>query len=92
MRWPPFPPEADDVVLVHDAVRPLIDTATIDRTIDAVAEHGAAIVGLPGSRHHQAGRTHRAWCTHHCDHSARVHRAGADAAGLSLRAAETGDG
>ena len=36
-----------DVVLVHDAARPLIDPATIDRTIDAVAEHGAAIVGLP---------------------------------------------
>jgi 2-C-methyl-D-erythritol 4-phosphate cytidylyltransferase len=39
--------DPDDVVLVHDAVRPLIDTATIDRTIDAVVEHGAAVVGLP---------------------------------------------
>jgi 2-C-methyl-D-erythritol 4-phosphate cytidylyltransferase len=39
--------EPDDVVLVHDAVRPLIDAATIDRTIDAVIEFGAAIVGLP---------------------------------------------
>ena len=37
----------EDVVLVHDAVRPLIDSATIERTIDAVVEHGAAIVGLP---------------------------------------------
>jgi 2-C-methyl-D-erythritol 4-phosphate cytidylyltransferase len=37
----------DDVVLVHDAVRPLIDAATIERTIDAVAETGAAIVGMP---------------------------------------------
>jgi 2-C-methyl-D-erythritol 4-phosphate cytidylyltransferase len=37
----------DDIVLVHDAVRPLIDAATIERIIDAVAEHGAAIVGLP---------------------------------------------
>jgi len=37
----------DDIVLVHDAVRPLIDRATIERTIDAVAEQGAAIVGLP---------------------------------------------
>ena len=36
-----------DVVLVHDAVRPLIDRATIERTIDAVARHGAAIVALP---------------------------------------------
>lgn len=39
--------EPEDIVLVHDAVRPLIDAATIDRTIDAVAEHGAAIVGMP---------------------------------------------
>jgi 2-C-methyl-D-erythritol 4-phosphate cytidylyltransferase len=37
----------DDVVLVHDAARPLIDPATIDRTIDAVVEFGAAIVALP---------------------------------------------
>jgi len=37
----------DDIVLVHDAVRPLIDTATINRTIDAVEKHEAAIVGLP---------------------------------------------
>jgi 2-C-methyl-D-erythritol 4-phosphate cytidylyltransferase len=42
-----LPAESDDIVLVHDAVRPLIDAATIDRTIDAVAEFGAAIVGLP---------------------------------------------
>jgi 2-C-methyl-D-erythritol 4-phosphate cytidylyltransferase len=42
-----LPAEEDDIVLVHDAVRPLIDAATIDRTIDAVVEHGAAIVGLP---------------------------------------------
>jgi len=37
----------DDVVLVHDAVRPLIDRETIERTIDAVVKHGAAIVGMP---------------------------------------------
>ncbi len=37
----------DDVVLVHDAVRPLIDGATIERTIDAVVTHGAAIVAMP---------------------------------------------
>ena len=42
-----LPADADDIVLVHDAVRPLIDAATIDRTIDAVVEFGAAIVGLP---------------------------------------------
>jgi 2-C-methyl-D-erythritol 4-phosphate cytidylyltransferase len=39
--------EDDDIVLVHDAVRPLIDAETIARTIDAAAKHGAAIVGLP---------------------------------------------
>jgi 2-C-methyl-D-erythritol 4-phosphate cytidylyltransferase len=39
----------DDVILVHDAVRPLIDAATIDRTIDAVVEYGAAIVGMPAT-------------------------------------------
>ena len=42
-----IPATDEDIVLVHDAVRPLINTATIDRTIDAVVEHGAAIVGLP---------------------------------------------
>ena len=42
-----LPAQPDDIVLVHDAVRPLIDAATIDRTIDAVTQFGAAIVGMP---------------------------------------------
>jgi len=42
-----LPAQDDDIVLVHDAVRPLIDVATIERTIDAVVQHGAAIVGMP---------------------------------------------
>jgi 2-C-methyl-D-erythritol 4-phosphate cytidylyltransferase len=37
----------DDIVLVHDAVRPLIDPETITRVIDMIAKHGAAIVGMP---------------------------------------------
>lgn len=37
----------DDIVLVHDAVRPLIDAVTIDRVIDMIEKHGAAIVGMP---------------------------------------------
>ena len=37
----------DDLVLVHDAVRPLIDAATIERTIESIKKHGAAIVGTP---------------------------------------------
>jgi 2-C-methyl-D-erythritol 4-phosphate cytidylyltransferase len=42
-----LPAADDDIVLVHDAVRPLIDPATIERTIEAVEKYGAAIVGLP---------------------------------------------
>jgi len=43
-----LPSKADtDIVLVHDAVRPLIDAATIEKTIDAIERHGAAIVGTP---------------------------------------------
>ncbi len=38
---------ADDIVLVHDAVRPLIDLDIIERTIDAIELHGAAIVAMP---------------------------------------------
>jgi 2-C-methyl-D-erythritol 4-phosphate cytidylyltransferase len=38
---------AADIVLVHDAVRPLIDPPTIERTIAAIEKHGAAIVALP---------------------------------------------
>lgn len=35
-----------DVVLVHDAARPFVSAAVISRTIDAAAEHGAAIAAL----------------------------------------------
>jgi 2-C-methyl-D-erythritol 4-phosphate cytidylyltransferase len=37
----------EDIVLVHDAVRPLIDSPTIERTIAAIEKHGAAIVAMP---------------------------------------------
>lgn len=37
----------EDIVLVHDSVRPLIEPAIIERTIEAVEKHGAAIVGVP---------------------------------------------
>ncbi len=39
--------DPSDIVLVHDAVRPLIEPAVIARTIEAVEKTGAAIVGLP---------------------------------------------
>lgn len=37
----------EDIILVHDAVRPLIEPEVIARTIEAVGKSGAAIVGLP---------------------------------------------
>jgi 2-C-methyl-D-erythritol 4-phosphate cytidylyltransferase / 2-C-methyl-D-erythritol 2,4-cyclodiphosphate synthase len=35
-----------DVVLIHDAARPFVSAALIDKTIDAAMAHGAAIVAL----------------------------------------------
>jgi 2-C-methyl-D-erythritol 4-phosphate cytidylyltransferase len=37
----------DDIVIVHDAVRPMIEPQTIERTIAMIEKHGAAIVGFP---------------------------------------------
>lgn len=37
----------DDIVLVHDAVRPFVDQEIIENVIKAVAKHGAAIAGVP---------------------------------------------
>jgi 2-C-methyl-D-erythritol 4-phosphate cytidylyltransferase len=36
-----------DVVLIHDAVRPVLTTDMVARVVDAAAEHGAAIVAIP---------------------------------------------
>lgn len=38
---------ADDIVLVHDAVRPFVSPETITAVIAAVEKHGAAIAGTP---------------------------------------------
>ena len=38
---------ADDIVLVHDAVRPFVDDEIIANVIHEVKKHGAAIAGLP---------------------------------------------
>ena len=38
---------ADDVVLVHDAVRPLVTAEIINEVIEAAKKYGAAIAGLP---------------------------------------------
>src|SRR5579872_4242078 len=37
----------DDVILVHDAVRPLVTAEIINEVIDAAKKYGAAIAGLP---------------------------------------------
>ena len=42
-------PAGADLVLVHDAVRPFVELAVIERVIDAAARTGAAIVGLPAT-------------------------------------------
>lgn len=37
----------DDIILVHDAVRPFVDNEIIANVIHEVEKHGAAIAGLP---------------------------------------------
>jgi 2-C-methyl-D-erythritol 4-phosphate cytidylyltransferase len=37
----------DDIILVHDAVRPFVDGETITGVIEAVKKYGAAIAGVP---------------------------------------------
>ncbi len=39
--------DEDDIVLVHDAVRPFVDERIITDVIAAAAKHGAAIAALP---------------------------------------------
>jgi 2-C-methyl-D-erythritol 4-phosphate cytidylyltransferase len=39
--------DPDDIILVHDAVRPLVTSEIIGNVIEAVQKHGAAIAGLP---------------------------------------------
>ncbi len=40
-------PEDADVVLVHDAARPLVSLSTIENVIDAAEKFGGAIAGVP---------------------------------------------
>jgi 2-C-methyl-D-erythritol 4-phosphate cytidylyltransferase len=40
---------ADDIVLVHDAVRPLVTSEIIHGVIEATEKYGAAIAGVPAS-------------------------------------------
>lgn len=38
---------SDDIILVHDAVRPFVEKEVIENVIDAASRHGAAIAGVP---------------------------------------------
>jgi 2-C-methyl-D-erythritol 4-phosphate cytidylyltransferase len=38
---------AEDVILVHDAVRPLVTAEIIDGVVEGAKKHGAAIAGMP---------------------------------------------
>ena len=40
-------PLGTELVLVHDAVRPFVEPALIEKVIDTAAETGAAILGIP---------------------------------------------
>jgi 2-C-methyl-D-erythritol 4-phosphate cytidylyltransferase len=37
----------DDIILVHDAVRPLVDEEIIGNVVQGAEKHGAAIAGVP---------------------------------------------
>jgi len=39
--------QADDIILVHDAVRPFVTPGIIEEVIQAARKHGAAIAGMP---------------------------------------------
>ncbi len=40
-------PAQCDIVLVHDAARPIVSADLISRVVEAIMEHGAALPGLP---------------------------------------------
>ena len=40
-------PEAVEVIVVHDAVRPFVEEENIRQVIEAARKHGAAILGIP---------------------------------------------
>ncbi len=39
--------EPEDIILVHDAVRPLVDEEIIENVVQGAEKHGAAIAGVP---------------------------------------------
>ena len=76
-------PDEAQIVLVHDAARPLVGLRTIERVIESVQEGTPAIAGAPGGRHAQVGGRRAGAIARTVDRSALVARA--DPAGLSAR-------
>ena len=54
-------PESAEVIVVHDAARPLASAALFEAVISAVTTGGAggAVPGVAGERHHQSGGRRR---------------------------------
>ena len=82
-RWRPTP----RIVLVHDAARPFVSAALIDRMIDAAAGAGAAVPAVPRPRHGEARRAPRRRHVGRRDVAARGDLPGADPAGVPARGA-----
>jgi len=70
----------DDIVLVHDAVRPFVTSEIIHNVIEAARKHG----GNAGHGHGQASRAHRRRSCHHSNHAPRARGDGANAPGVSV--------
>ena len=75
-------PDEASVVLVHDAARPLVGDATIDRVVERGARRARRDRRAAGRRHAQGSRRRR---THRAHGRARATVARADAAGFSAR-------
>ena len=76
-------PHAPDVVLVHDAARPVIPAGTIPALLAALREVIRGHPRRPGCRHAQARRT---WC-HNRNRPAHRPVSGTNTAGIPLRRA-----
>ncbi len=82
--------DPEDLVLVHDAVRPFVTPYSILHVIEAAAKTPRGHRRMARRRHRQAGRANRRRRHHQGDDPARQHRHGADPPGLSLRHLEEG--
>ena len=74
--------DAPDHVLIHDAARPFIDAATIDRVLSALVTSPAVLPGVPVTDTLKRSTGDPPVVSENVDRSGPV--AGADAAGVSL--------